>query len=187
MMRYIIIYSIIICLGTYITLGCSSVTGSSNQGPDQLSAEKGSSTVVPGHQTDDGSIPEGVVNGKYTSVYAYDANGDYYWDLGDGRVQGTVDSVEELDQGTLTVCDYVVTYRGSFQGDPFMDTGWIRNNIKCSGSDYKGTKTFNSLYVHNTDPRWSEDLEPIWGSWGILVDTEGGTGNIANPQHPVNN
>lgn len=72
-------------------------------------------------------------------------------------------------------------------GGGLLITGWIRNNIKCNGYDYKGTRTFNSLYVPDTDPLWSEDLEPIRESWGFLVDTEGGTGNIANPQHPVNN
>jgi hypothetical protein len=145
-----------------------------------------SSTIVPGHQPDDGSIPEGTVNGKYTSLYAWDANGDWYFDLGDGREQGTVGSVEELDDTTLTVCDYVVVYRGDFEGTPFLANGWIRNNIKCSGHAYSRTQTFNTLYVHETDRRWSEDLEPIWGTWGIAVDAVGGVGNVANPQHPVN-
>ncbi|MEX2562894.1 MAG: hypothetical protein WD358_06525 [Nitriliruptoraceae bacterium] len=145
-----------------------------------------SSTIVPGHQTDDGSIPEGTVNGRYTALYAWDANGDWYFDLGDGREQGTVGSVDELDDSTLTVCDYVVVYRGDFEGTPFLANGWIRNNIRCSGYAYSRTQTFNTLYVHETDHRWSEDLEPIWGTWGIAVDAVGGVGNVANPQHPVN-
>lgn len=191
-------------LGIMVAVGCSSVTDS-NLGKDNLSSHeitvtaesngkaKGKnhkdddSTVVPGHQTDDGSIPVGDVNGKYTSVYTYDANDDYYWDLGDGRVQGTVDSIDDLDQSTLTTCDYVVTYRGDFNGDPFLDSGWIRNNIKCHGYDYSKTQTYNTLYVHETDPRYSENLEPIWGSWGVLVDAVGGVGSVANPQHPINN
>jgi hypothetical protein len=42
------------------------------------------------------------------------------------------------------------------------------------------------VHVHETDPRYSEDLEPIWGAWGILVGAVGGVGNLANPRHPVN-
>lgn len=186
----------VIVTGVFMILGCNSVTDSET-GETKVTPERyistannshaENSTVVPGHQEDDGSIPHGTVNGKYTSVYAWDASDDWYWDLGDGREQGTVGGVDELDESTLTVCDYVVIYRGDFEGTPFMASGWIHNNIKCSGHDYKKTQTFNSLYVHETDPRYSDDLEPIWGTWGILVDTEGGTGNAANPQHPVNN
>ena len=76
--------------------------------------------------------------GHYTSVYTYDDNGDYHWDLGDGRTQG-VSSVDELDQSTLTTCTYQVTYRGDFGGDPFLDDGWTINNIVCRG--YGGTET----------------------------------------------
>ena len=111
-------------------------------------------TTVPGHDgkwdADNNGYPdEGVkVNGHYTSLYAYDANGDYYWDLGDGRIQGTVGSVAELDQATLTSCDYVVNYRGSFENNPFMDSGWIQNHINCSGYDDNGQ--YNYLIVHET-------------------------------------
>lgn len=67
----------------------------------------------------------GIVNGHYTSLYAYDNTGNWYWDLGDGRVMGTKSSVAELDQATLTKCDYVVNYRGTYENNPYMDTGWI--------------------------------------------------------------
>lgn len=50
-------------------------------------------TRVPGHSSarydrDGNGIPDaGVyVNGHYTSIYAYDAGGDWYWDLGDGCI-----------------------------------------------------------------------------------------------------
>lgn len=73
------------------------------------------------------------------------------WDLGDGRVYGTVGSIDELDQATLTVCDYQVQYRGTFGNDPFVDSGWIENNIHCSGD--AGNSTYNYLIVHETEPR----------------------------------
>ena len=106
-------------------------------------------TAVPGHnrwdEDNNGYPDEGVtINGHYTSLYAYDCteydtggncSSDWYWDLGDGRIYGTVESVDELDQTTLTVCDYVVNYRGNFENDPFLDSGWIQNHINCSGYD----------------------------------------------------
>lgn len=139
----------------------------------------GHGTTVPGHADKD----SGVVMGKYTALYAYDASGAWYYDLGDGRVQGTASSVADLDEATLSVCDYQVIYQGDFGGDPFLDTGWIRNNVKCSG--YDGTSTYNTLFVHESDHRYSEDLEPIWGTWGYFVNTESGVGNTANPHHHV--
>lgn len=152
-------------------------------------------TMVPGHQkkVDDGTfdsdgngIPdEGVVvNGKYTSVYAYDANGDYYQDLGDGRVRGTVGSVDELDEATLTVCDYQVQYRGTFENDPFMDSGWIMNNVNCSGYDDNGT--YNYLMVHESDPRYTgNDDYALWGDWEYKAYTVSGEGNLIRPEHHV--
>jgi hypothetical protein len=148
------------------------------------------STRVPGHDqarwdSDDNGFPdEGVtVNGKYTSLYAYDANGDWYWDLGDGRIQGTVDSVDELDASTLTVCDYQVQYRGKFENDAFLDSGWIMNNINCSGHDDNGT--YNYIIVHETDPRYTGDPDwAIWGTWEYHVLTQSGSGNLVRPETP---
>jgi hypothetical protein len=67
------------------------------------------STAVKGHQgprydADNNGISDaGVfVTGHYTSFYAEDGNGDYYWDLGDGRIYSTVPSVADLDQASLT-------------------------------------------------------------------------------------
>jgi hypothetical protein len=142
-------------------------------------------TIVPGHadryDADGNGYPDAgaVVTGHYTSLYAYDGVGDYYWDLGDGRVQGTVSSVDELDQETLTSCDYVVNYRGSFENDPYMDSGWIKNQIKCTGVE-KGT--FNSTIVNESDPRYTGDPDQaIWGNWEYHVDTQSGAGNLARP------
>ena len=148
------------------------------------------STVVPGHQdrydADGNGFPDvGVtVNGKYTSLYAYDANGDWYWDLGDGRVYGTVLSVGDLEEATLTVCDYQVHYRGNFENDPFLDSGWIMNNINCSGYDDNGS--YNYLIVHKTDPRYTGNPDwAIWGTWEYHVLTESGEGNLVRPEGPT--
>lgn len=152
-------------------------------------------TMVPGHQkqvesgkldADGNGIPdEGVVvNGKYTSLYAYDDAGNWYWDLGDGRVQGNVDSLSELDEVTLTQCDYQVEYRGSFDNDPFMDSGRITNNINCRG--YDDNSTYNYIIVHESDPRYRGIPEnAIWGTWEYKALTQSGYGNLARPETPV--
>lgn len=142
------------------------------------------STAVPGHQSSrydkdgNGSPDAGVfVNGHYTSMYAYDDNGAWYWDLGDGRVQGTVSSVDELDQETLTVCNYVNNYRADFGNDPFMNEGWIQNHIKCRGFDDNGT--YNYLIVSQTDPRYRGNPDwAVWDTWEYHVLTESGSGNL---------
>lgn len=143
-------------------------------------------TLVPGHDgrfdKDGNGYPDaGVyVNGHYTSLYAYDASGDWYWDLGDGRVQGSVGSIDELDQATLSRCDYVVNYRADFGNDPFMNAGWIQNHIVCSG--YDGHATYNYLIVHRTDPRYRGDAAwAIWGDWEYRVLTVSGEGNLVRP------
>lgn len=144
------------------------------------------STAVPGHQKDrndqdnNGISDEGVfVNGHYTSVYAYDASGAYYWDLGDGRVYTTpgISTQDDLDQETLTVCDYVINYRADFGNDPFMDTGWIQNLIKCSG--YGDNNNYNYFIVHEDDPRYTGDPEwEVWGTWEYHGYVQSGLGNL---------
>ena len=147
-------------------------------------------TTVPGKtgpkvDKDNNGYPDKgvVVNGHYTSVYAEDGNGDWYWDLGDGREQGTVDSIDELDQSTLTTCDYVVNYKGTFENDPFMDTGNIDNHIRCYGEE-KGH--YNYQIVHKTDPRYRGNPEwAVWGDWEYHVLTESGNGNLTRPYKAV--
>ena len=142
-------------------------------------------TRVPGHQrlaydTDENGFPDaGVyVNGHYESVYTYDANGDWYWVLGDGRVQGTVASVDDLDAGTLSRCDYVNNYRADFGNDAFMNEGWVQNHIRCSG--YDGASQYNYLIVSQTDPRYTGHPDnAIWGTWEYHVLTASGAGNLA--------
>lgn len=143
--------------------------------------EHHSPTTVPGHRG-----RHGTVVGHYTSVYAYDANGDDYWDMGDGRILGTVDSIAELDVATLTVCDYVVNYRADFGDDPFMDTGWIQNHINCAG--YDDNNHYNYLIVHESDPRYTGNPDwAIWNTWEYHALTISGFGNLVRPERPVGN
>ncbi|MBI2098363.1 MAG: hypothetical protein HYT49_01725 [Candidatus Wildermuthbacteria bacterium] len=147
------------------------------------------STIVPGHDKDRydqdaNGYPDAGVNsvGKYTSLYAYDANGNWYWDLGDGRIQGTVGSVEDLDQATLTACEYQVEYRGQFGNDPYLDSGWINNEINCAGYGDNGNYVY--VVVHQSDPRYEGNPEwAIWGTWEYHVLTISGTGNLARPEN----
>lgn len=149
------------------------------------------STLVPGHDkdrydTDNNGIPDqGVTSvGHYTSVYAYD-NINWFWDLGDGRVQGTVSSIDELDVTTLTVCNYENTYRAKFENTPFMDSGWIINAINCSGVDDNGSYLY--LIVHASDPRYTANPDfAVWGDWEYQVLVISGYGNLVSRlAHPA--
>jgi len=153
-------------------------------------------TTVPGHAKkiangkidgDNNGYPDAgiYVNGHYTSLYAYDANGDYYWDLGDGLVYKTVPSVEDLDQDTLTSCDYVINYRADFGNDPFMNEGWIQNHIKCNG--YDDNNHYNYLIVSQTDPRYTGNPDwAIWNTWEYHVLTQSHEGNLVRPENHLN-
>ena len=154
--------------------------------PDLTVPDRLESTVrgkAPHWDADGNGYPdEGVtVTGTYKSIYAYDANGDYYWDLGDGRVRGTVGSVDDLDDATLTACYYKVQYRGNFENDPFLDSGWIKNEIKCKGVD---DGNYNYTIVHETDPRYTGNPDwAIWGSWEYHGYVVGGVGNLVRPEN----
>lgn len=147
-------------------------------GPKDCDAD---ATAVPGHCGKD----SGTVVGHYYSVYAYDDNGDYYWDLGDGRIYKTVDSIADLEQETLTQCDYIVNYRGDFGDDPFLDAGVIQNKISCSGFDDNNQYMFT--IVSDNDPRFTgEKPGPGWGSnWEYHVYTISGEGNVIQPMQHV--
>jgi hypothetical protein len=156
-----------------------------------LPGSAAAATAVPGHtgdrvDADQNGYPDAgvVVVGHYTSVYAYDADGDYYWDLGDGRVYTKgVSSIEELDQATLTTCEYVINYRGSFGNDAYQDTGSIMNNIRCRGSE-RGV--YHYTIVHESDPRYRGNAEwAEWGNWEYHVLTESGVGNLVRPINHV--
>ncbi len=134
---------------------------------------------------DGNGIPDaGVfVTGHYTSFYSEDASGAYYWDLGDGRVYTSagITSPADLDPATVVNCDYVNNYRADYGNDPYMNEGWITNNINCDdGTHYK------YLIVSQTDPRYTGDPDlAVWGTWEYHVITESGSGNIANPHKVV--
>lgn len=143
-------------------------------------------TTVRGHQKarydqNGNGIPDaGVfVVGKYESLYAYDSSGDWYWNLGDGRVYGNVGSVDALDQASLTTCKYENVYRADFGDTPFMDNGWIINAINCTGAD-KGSYMYQ--IVSQNDPRYTGNPDwAIWGTWEYHVLVESGSGNQVRP------
>ncbi len=167
------------------SLACADVP---TQPPFELA--DASETRVPGHQkarydADGNGFPDdGVeVTGVYTAFYAEDAAGDWYWDLGDGRILGSVASPDDLDAATRTDCVYHNQYRATFGNDPFMDSGWIKNNIRCTGAE-KGT--FNYLIVHESDPRYTGNPDwAIWSTWEYHVLTVGGFGNLVGPRSHV--
>jgi hypothetical protein len=155
-----------------------------------VSAANSSVCKIPkgGDADNNGSADAGVqVVCNYTSVYAYDASEAYYWDLGDGRIQTSagITSIADLDQATLSVCDYQIHTKGTFENDPFQDSGVISNMIRCHG--YDGNATFNYQIVHETDPRYTGNPDwAIWGEWEYHVSTESGVGNLVRkPAGPV--
>lgn len=117
------------------------------------------------------------VTGMYKATYAYDNNGDWWgYNLSDQGVEaGSVESIDDLEQSTLTTCYYKVQYQGSFGDDPYLDMGWIRNNIVCKGYEPDNR---NVLYVSEDDPRYTGDGKEIWGSWEYFVDAQRGKGNV---------
>ena len=143
-------------------------------------------TTVKGHQKydrDGNGIPDAgvMVNGHYTSIWAVDAYGDFYWDLGDGRVYTApgIESIDDLEADTLTVCNYENNYRADFGNDPYMDTGWIINSINCVGYE---NGHYLYLIVHEDDPRYQGNPDfSIWGSWEYKVWAESGSGNAVYP------
>jgi hypothetical protein len=148
----------------------------------------GDPTPVPGQRrrtdADGNGYPDSgrIVTGTYESLYAEDAQGDWWWDLGDGRILGSVSSLAELDAATLTRCDYQISYRGDFGNTPSLDSGWMSNSIRCHGYT---RSTSHYLIVHRTDPRYTGNPEwAVWGDWEYRVLTESGSGNLVRPYHP---
>jgi hypothetical protein len=105
---------------------------------------------------------------------AYDGNGSVPGQLGrEGAVTGHYLT-------TQYGCDYIVNYRGDFVGDAYLNDGWIFNKYVCEDGT-QGTY----LIVYKTEPRWTGNPDrAIWGEWEIVVDTQEGVGNVANPQAP---
>lgn len=176
---------LLLIVASLLLFGCDASTLVAPQGGDEQELVAGK-TLVPGHakaryDADNNGFPDaGVyVVGHYESLYAYDASGDYYWDLGDGRVSGTVGSVDELDASTLTECRYVNNYRADFGNNAFMDDGWIQNHIKCAGYDDNGT--YNYLIVSDDDPRYTGNPAwSVWNTWEYHILTVSGEGNLVD-------
>ena len=176
-------------------VGCDTLTSvdtdSQTIADEGLSKNSHTGTRVPGHnkaaydQDGNGFPDAGIeVNGHYTSLYAYDSSGDWYWDLGDGRIFGSVGSVDDLGD-EREVCKYVNNYRADFGNDPFMNSGWIQNHITCTG--FEGNAHFNYLIVHKSDPRYTGNPEwAEWGEWEYIVLTETGSGNVVKRTQPQN-
>lgn len=107
-----------------------------------------------------------LVRGGSTANYSYDALGNWYYDLGDGRTEGNVRSVDALNPATLTTCENIISYRGDFNNDPQLDSGWIRNRFQCDG--YDDAYRANILIVHESDRRYRGDRErAIWETWEV--------------------
>jgi hypothetical protein len=78
-------------------------------------------------------------------------------------------------------CTIVVNYRGDFGGDPYLNDGWITNQMTCDDGS-----TASYLIVHASDKRYTGNPDrAVWGTWEIVKETVSGTGNIANPQSPM--
>ena len=147
-------------------------------------------TVVPGQQRpaadrDGNGYPDSgvIVTGVYTSLYAEDAQGNWWWDLGDGRIEGSVASLDALDAATVTRCEYRISYRGDFGNTASLDSGWLNNSVRCSGYT---RSTSHYLIVHRTDPRYTGNPAwAVWGDWEYRVLTESGAGNLVRPFRPT--
>lgn len=87
--------------------------------------------------------------------------------------------VTGVEHWTEDGCDYTMQYRGAFENDPYLNSGWIKNVIHCEGEQFTYT------IVHETDPRYDGDPDrAIWGSWEWHGYTASGHGQLANPMHP---
>ena len=90
-----------------------------------------------------------IVNGNYTDTYA---------------------------DGLGNVCSVLVTYRGDFGNDAYLDSGEISNHYVCNGP--AGHSTYNYQIVSQGDPRYSGNPDwAVWGTWEYHVLTQGGQGN----------
>lgn len=188
-MKALSVLSLAVLLSIYIAAcdGAGVTPADVSTSSEDVAAKNRNSPKV---DLDNNGIPDaGVfVNGHYTSLYAYDAIGGWFVDYGDGRIAGTVASVDDLDQATLDVCKYVNNYRADFGNTPYMDAGWIQNHITCKG--YSGTWRYNYLIVHQTDPRYTGNPDfAVWGTWEYHVLTESHSGNLvahfSNPQRHI--
>ncbi|MFW6109883.1 MAG: hypothetical protein ACOC6Q_00420 [Patescibacteria group bacterium] len=99
-------------------------------------------------------------------VYAFPESGKVGQNVDEDHPEGTVTRVEfqEEDDGWYLI----MPYRGDFDGDPYLDDGWIIN----VWTDREGN-AWVYMFVHDTDPRFTGE-NPIWGSWDWFLGTGGG-------------
>lgn len=151
--------------------------GLASSGITSVAAQERGNNDADRYDEDDNGFPdEGVeVTGVYKALVAYDANGNVYQrnPSGIGREIGNLD---DLDPETTTKCYYKVQYRGTFGNDPFLDTGWVKNEVVCKGYE-PDNRTI--LWVHETDPRYTGSGQPAFGGdWEVHVDSQRGRGNV---------
>lgn len=169
--------------------GCGGPTEEATDGARADSSDE-LVTVVPGQDRpaadkDGNGYPDSgvIVTGVYESLYAEDAQGHWWWDLGDGRIEGSVASLDALDAATTTRCEYRISYRGDFGNTASLDSGWINNSVRCHGYT---RSTSHYLIVHRTDPRYRGNPEwAVWGDWEYHVLTESKAGNLVRPFRPT--
>ncbi|HVL66243.1 MAG TPA: hypothetical protein VM364_03150 [Vicinamibacterales bacterium] len=116
------------------------------------------STLVPGHRKADrdgnGVADAGVnVNAHFTQTITWVSGGIEY------------------------SCTYVVNTRGDYGNDPYLNSGWIMNNVRCVGGG--ATAVFHYMIVHQSDPRYTGEGWPIWGTWEWFSLVESQLGNVA--------
>jgi len=101
----------------------------------------------------------------------------------DGKVgqpedhDGTVTRVEFYEDHSQAPEGWylIMPYRGDFGGTPHLDDGWIIN----VWTDRDGQATLY-IMVHESDPRWSEDLDELWVSWAMFQEVHAGKPDVEN-------
>lgn len=110
-----------------------------------------------------------------------DADGNGYPDAG----QVVSGNYTDTYSGADGVCEVRVNYRGTYENDPFLDTGWIQNHWRCVASDGSVT-TYQYLLVHESDPRYTGNPDwSVWNTWEYKILTESGAGNYVRPASHV--
>lgn len=153
------------------------VGGLSVSGIGTVAAQNRGNNENDRYDEDDNGFPDEdvEVTGMYKALVAYDANGNQYQRNPSGRGL-EYGSLDDLDPETTTKCYYKVQYRGTFGNDPYMDTGWVKNEVVCKGYE-PDNRTI--LWVHESDPRYTGDGKPAFGGdWEVHVDSQRGLGNV---------
>jgi hypothetical protein len=162
---YVLVVVLAVFIASAVNLVADSPVAVSVQNPSQ-------------DQDGNGNVDAGiVVSGRNIGIYAYDRDGGVYWS--DDPANSTVGSVSELNPWTLTVSQFVESYRGTCGNTPTLQDGWVQYHWQCVGWDFPKLTPFNYLLVHKTDPRYTGSFLPEWGGdWEYTVLVEKGFGNF---------